>query len=83
MKDEGQFSTGRLAVLINADNAKAILIESLLKEIAKYGTANVKRIYGNWTSPQLSTWKEKLHKFAIQPVQQFSYTSGKILPIAH
>jgi len=77
MKDEVPFSTGRLAVLIDADNAKASLIESLLKEIAKYGTANVKRIYGNWTSPQLSLWKEKLHKFAIQPVQQFSYTSGK------
>lgn len=77
MKDEGQFSTGRLAVLIDADNAKVSLIEPLLKEVAKYGTANLKRIYGNWTVPQLSSWKEKLHRFAIQPVQQFSYTSGK------
>lgn len=65
MKDEVQFSTDRLAVLIDADNAKASLIESLLKEIAKYGTANIKRIYDNWTSLQLSMWKEKLHKFAI------------------
>lgn len=77
MKDEVPFNTNRLAVLIDADNAKASLIEPLLEEIAKYGTANVKRIYGNWTSPQLSSWKDKLNEFAIQPIQQFSYTSGK------
>ena len=77
MKDGVQFNTNRLAILIDADNAKASLVEPLLKEIAKYGTANVKRIYGNWTSPQLSSWKDKLNKFAIQPIQQFSYTSGK------
>lgn len=72
-----QFRADRLAVLIDADNAKASLIEPLLKEIATYGIANVKRIYGNWTSPQLSSWKDKLNKFAIQPIQQFNYTSGK------
>ena len=77
MKGEVQFRADRLAVLIDADNAKASLIEPLLKEIAKYGTANVKRIYGNWTSPQLSSWKDKLNQFAIQPIQQFSYTYGK------
>ena len=77
MKDEGQFNTNRLAILIDADNAKASFIEPLLKKIAKYGNANVKRIYGNWTSPQLSSWKDKLNEFAIQPIQQFSYTSGK------
>lgn len=77
MKGEMQFRTDRLAVLIDADNAKASLVEPLLKEIAKYGVANVKRIYGNWTTPQLSSWKDKLNKFAIQPIQQFSYTSGK------
>jgi hypothetical protein len=67
----------RLAVLIDADNANASLVEPLLKEIANYGTANVKRVYGDWTRPQLTSWKDKLHKFAIQPIQQFSYTSGK------
>lgn len=67
----------RLAILIDADNANASLVEPLLKEIAQYGTANVKRIYGDWTRPQLSSWKDKLHKFVIQPIQQFSYTSGK------
>jgi uncharacterized LabA/DUF88 family protein len=68
---------GKLAVLIDADNANADLIESLLKEVAKYGTAHVKRIYGDWTSPQLGKWKDKLNKFAIQPMQQFRYTVGK------
>lgn len=77
MKGEFQLKADRLAVLIDADNAKASLIDPLLKEIAKYGTAHVKRIYGDWTSTQLISWKDKLNKFAIQPIQQFSYTSGK------
>lgn len=77
MKGEVQFRADRLAVLIDADNARASLIEPLLKEITKYGTASVKRIYGDWTSPQLGSWKSKLHQFAIRPIQQFSYTSGK------
>ncbi len=67
----------RLAVLIDADNASASLIEPLLEEVAKYGTANVKRIYGDWTQSQLKGWKEKLHIYAIQPIQQYSHTSGK------
>lgn len=74
---ERKLRDDRLVVLIDADNASARLIEPLLEEIAKYGTAHVKRIYGDWTSPQLNAWKEKLHVFAIQPVQQYSYTSGK------
>ncbi|MDZ4876486.1 MAG: hypothetical protein CLLPBCKN_005906 [Chroococcidiopsis cubana SAG 39.79] len=77
MQGDLPLRTTRLAVLIDADNANANLVEPLLKEIAKYGTANVKRIYGDWTRPQLSSWKDKLHKFVIQPIQQFSYTSGK------
>jgi uncharacterized LabA/DUF88 family protein len=77
MNDEIQSRLGKLAVLIDADNANADLIESLLKEVAKYGTAHVKRIYGDWTSPQLGKWKDKLNKFAIQPMQQFRYTVGK------
>lgn len=77
MNSEVQLKANRLAVLIDADNAKANLIEPLLKEIAKYGTAHVKRIYGDWTKPNLNNWKDKLNKFAIQPIQQFSYTSGK------
>ena len=77
MNAENQSGAVRLAVLIDADNATASLIEPLLQEIAKYGTANVKRIYGDWTSSKLSSWKNHLHKYAIQPIQQFSYTTGK------
>lgn len=67
----------RLAVLIDADNAQASLIKPLLDEIAKHGVASVKRIYGDWTSSNLVSWKNKLTEHAIQPVQQFSYTTGK------
>jgi uncharacterized LabA/DUF88 family protein len=67
----------RLAVLIDADNAQPAVVEGLLAEIAKYGTATVKRIYGDWTGPQLKGWKEVLLTHAIQPIQQFRYTTGK------
>ncbi|MES2684806.1 MAG: NYN domain-containing protein [Pseudomonadota bacterium] len=67
----------RLAVLIDADNAQADLIAALLAEIAKLGVAHVKRIYGDWTKPHLAGWKEKLNEHAIQPMQQFAYTTGK------
>jgi uncharacterized LabA/DUF88 family protein len=67
----------KLAVLIDADNAQPAIVEGLLSEIAKYGTANVKRIYGDWTLSGLKGWKEVLLEFSIQPIQQFGYTSGK------
>lgn len=67
----------RLAVLIDAENAQASLAPYLLSEIAKYGVASVKRIYGDWTKPQLGGWKETLLTHSIQPMQQFSYTTGK------
>jgi len=66
-----------LAVLIDADNAQASPIHELLEEVARYGTASVKRAYGDWSTPQLKKWKEELHTHAIKPVQQFSYTTGK------
>lgn len=66
-----------LAVLIDADNAQPAIIEGLLAEVAKYGVASVKRIYGDFTSPQQTQWKRALLKHSIQPVQQFAYTSGK------
>jgi uncharacterized LabA/DUF88 family protein len=69
--------TQKLAVLIDADNAQPSVIENLLAEVAKYGTANVKRIYGDWTSPQLKGWKDVLLNYSIQPIQQFGYTKGK------
>jgi uncharacterized LabA/DUF88 family protein len=67
----------RLAVLIDADNAQPSLTEPLLAEIAKYGVANVKRIYGDWTQPNLAGWKKVLATHAIQPIQQFRNTVGK------
>lgn len=66
----------RLAVLIDADNAPADIIDRLLEEIAKYGIASVKRIYGDWSSG-LNKWKAALLPHAIIPVQQFAYTKGK------
>jgi len=69
--------TDKLAVLIDADNTQASIVTGLLAEIADYGTASVKRIYGDWTSPGLKSWKEVLLEHSIQPIQQFAYTRGK------
>lgn len=67
----------RFAVLIDADNVSAQALEGLLAEVANYGTAMVKRIYGDWTLPNLKSWKAMLLEHAIQPIQQFRYTVGK------
>lgn len=66
-----------LAVQIDADNVSHSLVEPLFAEIAKYGVASVKRIYGDWTSQRLAGWKQVLLSHAIQPIQQFGYTRGK------
>lgn len=66
-----------LAVLIDADNAHPSVVDGLLTEVAKYGVASVKRIYGDWTTPQLSGWKAVLLEHSIHPIQQFRYTVGK------
>lgn len=66
-----------LAVLIDADNASPTILEGLLAEVAKLGVASVKRIYGDWTTPNLGQWKLVLLEHSIQPVQQFRYTTGK------
>jgi uncharacterized LabA/DUF88 family protein len=67
----------RFAVLIDADNVSAQALEGLIAEIANYGVPIVKRIYGDWTLPNLKSWKEQLLEHAIQPIQQFRYTVGK------
>jgi uncharacterized LabA/DUF88 family protein len=67
----------KLAVLIDADNSQPSIINALLAEIAKYGVASVRRIYGDWTTPNLRGWKDVLLEQAIQPIQQFRYTVGK------
>lgn len=66
-----------LAVLIDADNISYTNITALMEEVNKYGIATVKRVYGDWTSPQLAAWKNALQDYAITPIQQFSYTTGK------
>lgn len=70
-------SNHKLAVLIDADNAQASIAKELLDEIARHGTATVKRAYGDWTTPNLGGWKETLLSLAIQPIQQFRFTVGK------
>ena len=70
-------STDKLAVLIDADNAQPSIVDGLLAEIANYGIASVKRIYGDWTGPGLKSWKDVLLEHSIQPMQQFAYTKGK------
>ena len=67
----------RLAVLIDADNAPRTAIKDVIAEEAVYGTPTIKRIYGDWTSPNMSTWKPLLLENAITPIQQYAYTTGK------
>ena len=67
----------RMAVLIDADNAQPAMAGALLAEVAKFGTAHVKRAYGDWTGTRLTGWKDQLLAQSIQPMQQFAYTSGK------
>ncbi|MHC1725083.1 MAG: NYN domain-containing protein [Syntrophobacteraceae bacterium] len=74
---EAEEPTQKLAVLIDGDNAQASVIEALLAEVARYGEATVKRIYGDFTAPTSAHWKQVLHQFGIKPVQQFAYTTGK------
>ncbi len=67
----------RIALLIDADNVSHTKVAAMLAELSKYGTANIRRAYGDWASPGLKGWKTKLHEFAIRPIQQFSYSTGK------
>ena len=67
----------RIALLIDADNAPASKIQAILDELSKYGVINVRRAYGNWKKPELKAWEERLHEFAIRPMQQFDYSKGK------
>src|SRR5690606_22058435 len=69
--------TLRLALLIDADNSNPARLPQLLAEIAKYGTASVRRAYGNWTSGHLGGWKSGLLDHSFTPIQQFNYTTGK------
>lgn len=72
-----QMEQQRFAVLIDGDNAQASLLPQILAEVSKFGLITIKRIYGDWTTTSMNSWKPKLHKHAIQPIQQFRYTVGK------
>jgi uncharacterized protein (TIGR00288 family) len=67
----------RIAILIDGDNAQASLIEQILVEAGKYGNATIRRVYGDWTTPNMNSWKNTLNIHAFQPIQQFRYTVGK------
>lgn len=67
----------KIAVLIDGDNAQAKLLDQILEEISKYGKATIRRIYGDWTTPQMNSWKESINQYSFSPIQKFSYTTGK------
>jgi len=67
----------KIAILIDGDNVEASIIEQMLNEASKFGRVTIKRIYGDWTSQHMRSWKNQLNRFAIRPMQKFSYTKGK------
>lgn len=67
----------RIAILIDGDNAQSSLIERMLVEAGKFGNATIRRVYGDWTTSNMKSWKEILNSYAFQPIQQFRYTIGK------
>ncbi len=73
----GQLASHGIALLIDADNAPAAKIQAILDELSKHGVINIRRAYGNWKKSELKAWEEKLHEFAIRPMQQFDYSKGK------
>lgn len=79
MSDRGQTAdrSPRLAILIDADNTSAKIVDGLFEEIAKIGEASVRRIYGDFSSPRSKAWADTLARHAIVPQQQFAYTTGK------
>tara|TARA_R110002020_G_scaffold253281_4_gene467024 strand:- start:179 stop:928 length:750 start_codon:yes stop_codon:yes gene_type:complete len=66
-----------IAVLIDGDNAQPKLIKEIIEEVSKYGKATIRRIYGDWTSQQMNSWKSIINHHSINPIQKFSYTTGK------
>lgn len=66
-----------IAVLIDGDNAQPKLIKEILEEVSKYGKATIRRIYGDWTQPQMNGWKDIINQYSISPIQKFAYTTGK------
>ena len=77
MPDEQLSARNKIAILIDGDNAQANLLPQMLVEAGKYGLVTVRRIYGDWTTSNMNSWKDVLNFHAVQPVQQFRYTVGK------
>ena len=69
--------TEKIALLIDGDNARSKILELILEEASKYGKVTIRRVYGDWTTPQMNHWKNLLNEMAFNPIQKFSYTSGK------
>lgn len=70
-------SNFKIAVLIDGDNAQPKILKEMLEEVAKYGKATIRRIYGDWTIPQMYGWKDILNQHSFNPIQKFAYTTGK------
>jgi uncharacterized protein (TIGR00288 family) len=66
-----------IAILVDGDNAQAKLLKPIIEEVSKYGKVTIRRIYGDWTSPSMSSWKKILNDVSFTPIQKFSYTTGK------
>ena len=69
--------TNKIALLVDGDNAPPKLLSLILEEASKYGKVTVRRVYGDWTTPQMNSWKGILNEMAFNPIQKFSYTTGK------
>lgn len=69
--------TNKIAILVDGDNAQAKLLKPILEEVSKYGKVTIRRIYGDWTIPQMNSWKDKLNDLSFNPIQKFAYTTGK------
>ncbi len=67
----------KIAILVDGDNAQPKLLKQIVDEVAKYGKATIRRIYGDWTSPQMNGWKTELNETSFSPIQKFAYTTGK------
>lgn len=69
--------TNKIALLVDGDNAQSAMLEDILEEASKYGKVTIRRIYGDWTTPQMNHWKTMLNEMAFSPIQKFNYTTGK------
>ena len=69
--------TNKIAILVDGDNAQSKLLKPILEEVSKYGKVTIRRIYGDWTIPQMNSWKDILNDLSFNPIQKFAYTTGK------